>query len=174
MAFGLCVALPGGLTCLFPVATTIFIRSGSGVSAKAVQRAFFVVPFLTEEVARVTGVDEKLESGSLSKTTRSGGVNDPMRPETRSEDLSWLIIKGQPSEIRVPVSPVNVTDVRRRARDFLDDPAQAELRMWTVANWKISVVTAAILSVLTLVYLANIAWWFVSLFRKNHDTLSGM
>ena len=168
MSFGLCVVLPAAVMSLMPVTSTTFTRDGAGVvRAVAVQRIFFVIPFLSEEVTVVTGVDDDHQSGTMSKTTRSGPVNDPKRPETRAEDMSWLVIQGRTGSIRVPVSPVNMDDVRRRARDFLQEPDKRELRLLTVANWKISVIAGGALCVLTLVYLGSLARGLVSVFRRD-------
>ena len=170
MSFGFCVGLPAVVTMIMPVASTTFTRSGQTVSATSVQKMFFVIPFLTETVAEVTGVDDMHVAGTLSKTTPSGPKRDPMRPETRSEDMSWLVIQGRGSEVHVPVSPANIDDVRRKVRDFLEDGAAPELRIFSVANWKISVITGGVLCLLTVLYVGIIVSSFVSLFTGKRAT----
>lgn len=169
ITFGFCVAMPAAVMLAMPVAGTTLTRTGGDVSATTVRKVFFVIPFLTETVAHVTGVGSDYQHGTLSKTTRSGPVNDPKRPETRSEDMSWLVIQGRGASMEVPVSPADIDEVRREVRDFLEDATRSELRLFTVANWKISVITGGLLSVLTLVYLGSLAWGLVSLFRKKRD-----
>ena len=156
MSFGFCVGVPAAVMVAMPVVSTTFTRNEGVVSATAVQKIFFVIPIETETMKSVTSVDDYQVSGTLSKTTRSGPVNDPKRPETRSEDMSWLVIQGHADSIRVPVSPVNIDDVRRRVSDFLDDDSKSEMRLFTFASWKISIVIAGVLCLLALTYLGSI------------------
>ncbi|MCE9520407.1 MAG: hypothetical protein K8R87_12750 [Verrucomicrobia bacterium] len=171
ITFGLCVALPVVVMCIMPVASTTFTRTGDTISAIVTRKVFFIIPFLTETVEQVKGVDDQYQAGTQSKTTRSGPVNDPMRPETRSESMSWLVIQGRFTSVEVPVSPANIDEVRRRARDFLQDETQSELRIFTVANWKISVITGAVLTLLTTIYVGSMIWSFVTLFSKKRKNI---
>jgi hypothetical protein len=164
MTLGLCVAMPAVVMLIMPVASTTFTRAGGNVSATSVRKVFFVIPFQTETVADVVGVDDQYVHGTLTQTTRSGPVNDPKRPVTRTEDMSWLVIQGRGASLEVPVSPVNLDDTRRKVRDFLEDGSQPELRLFTVANWKISVITGGVLTLLTLIYVGSVVLGIVSLF----------
>jgi hypothetical protein len=167
MSFGICVAMPAVVMMIMPVASTTLVRKTGVVSATTSRKVFFLIPFQTETVSQVIGVDDQYIAGTMSKSTPSGPKSEPMRPETRSEDMSWLVIHGKGESVEVPVSPANIDSMRRKVRDFLEDPAQTELNLFTVANWKISVITAGLLCILTLIYLGSIVWGLVSLFAKK-------
>ena len=167
LVFGLCVAMPTLVMLIMPVASTTLTRSHGSVSATVVRKIIFVIPFQTETLYDVIAVDDQYQAGTLSQTTPSGPKRDPMRPTTRSESMSWLILQSKEATVDVPVSPANMDEAQRKVRDFLGDESQPELRLLTVANWKISVITGGVLSLLSLFYVGNAAWAVASFFVKN-------
>ncbi|MBX7210091.1 MAG: hypothetical protein K1X78_17365 [Verrucomicrobiaceae bacterium] len=162
MSIGFCFGLPAAYMMLFPVATTVMERRGEVVTATCIRRIFFVVPCQTESVSGVTRIDHDIVRGSLSRTLRSGDEDDRRRPATRAEDMSSVIIVGTGGSIDVPVSPVDLDVVRRRMRDFVVESREPELRVFTVANWKWSVVGGGLLCVLPVLYLVTLLKTIVS------------
>lgn len=167
LLFGLCVVMPGVVMLIMPVASTTMIRQDGKVSASVTKKVFFVIPFSTRTVAAVSGVNDVYQAGEWSQTSSSGPRNDPKRPQTRTEDLSWLTIQGSPAAVDVPVSPADIDRVRGEIRDFLQDQGQEHLSLFTVANWKISVVTGGLLSMLTLIYIGVLCWELVYRFTRK-------
>jgi hypothetical protein len=47
-------------------------------------------------------------------------------------------------------------DVRERVEAFLQDESRSELRFWTVANWKFSVIFGGLISLLTVLYVVGV------------------
>lgn len=156
MSIGFCVGLPAVYMMLLPVATTVMERKAGVVTATTSRKVFFLVPFQTEFVTNVTRIDDETVRGRLSQTLRSGPDDDRRRPATRAEDMSFIIIAGESGSINVPVSPVNLDDVRRRIREFVLTSQEPQLRIFSVTNWKWSVIGGGLLCVLPLLYVFTI------------------
>ena len=155
IAFVFCVAVPGFVTAIAPVSWVSFQRSGDHVSARTQICMFFVMPYRSNVVDPVVGIDDRFVAGTVDRRR-----SDPHAH--RSEDEGFLVIHGENETVEVPVTPFNVKSVTKRAQEFLADSQAKELKMTVVANWKFSVIAGGFVSLLTVLYVIGIVW---SIFR---------
>lgn len=139
-----------------PVATTTLTRQGESVSAVCERKIFFIVPFQTDSVSKIIRIDDEVVHGSLSRTLPSGSDSDRRRPPTYAEDMASIRITGSDGTVDVPVSPANLDSVRRRLTNFMADANQKQLSVFTVTNWKWSVVGGGLLCLLPLLYVGTL------------------
>ncbi len=158
--FVACVVFPAALTMIAPVCTVDLERQGEQVTASVAWNCFFVIPFHRRVIADVTTVDDHVIAGELAQQT-SRGIGDSVS-EFTTESQGFFVIHGKTGEIKVPVSPENLSDTRQKASEFLKTKNGApSLHFRTVANWKFGVVAGGILTLFTVVYLwTAIAWCF--------------
>jgi len=153
------VGFPAFVTWIAPVTWTSFTRQDGRVEMKAKVCMFFLLPFRHEEVAEVTGVDEQTIAGTREKWNI--GTADDQKNEVTSESVGFLLVHGRGQEARIAVSPASLSDVEGKVRDFLKDTAVANLQLFTVANWKISVVMGGIVCLFTVLYVVGLLSWFL-------------
>ena len=167
-----CVGFPALTTWLAPVTWTTFTRHDGRVEMKAKVCLFFVLPFRHEEVAEVTGVDEQTIAGTREKWT--SGTADDQKEYITTESEGFLVVHGREQEARIAVSPVNLNDVARQVSGFLHDPTAAHLPLFTVTNWKTSVVAGGIIGLLTVLYIvALLSWLLHSSWRESKGPARG-
>lgn len=147
--FVACVALPAFVTAVAPLSTVKLMRSGEGigVSAKVSTRLLFLVPYKVTVLEQVTAIGDRYVEGHMTER-RPGDLRT-----TRTEDEAFLMITGTTGEAKVPVSPVNIRSVEEQAEAFLKNPAQRELKMTVIANWKFGALVGGFLSLLTVFYI---------------------
>ncbi|MFO0914815.1 MAG: hypothetical protein U0795_17790 [Pirellulales bacterium] len=149
IAFFFCVLFPGFVTAVAPVSWVKLTRADGRVSAVAHTCVFFVIPYSTQRLDQVVSVGDRRVAGEWSRERST-------RKRHRSEDQGFLQLNGPDETIEVSVSPVNVKDIRERVEAFLGDAGRPELRFWTVANWKFSVIFGGLTSLLTVLYVIGI------------------
>jgi len=159
LLFVSCVGFPALTTWLAPVTWTTFTRHDGRVEMKAKVCLFFVLPFRHEAVAEVTGVDEHTIAGTREKWT--SGTADDQKEYITTESEGFLVVHGREQVARIAVSPANLSDVARQVSGFLNDPTAAQLPLFTVLNWKTSVVAGGILSLFTVLYLVGLLSWLL-------------
>lgn len=159
LVFLFLVAFPGFVTAVAPVSWIRLERHGDQTFAVVHRCMFFVVPYRTDELEHVIGVDDQFVQGE----TRRDAVHQ--RNES-TEDQAYLVLHGRDGSVRVEVSPVSIEGVRQRAKDFLADPQATVLHMTVVANWKFSVIVGGFVSLLTVLYLVGIASCVVEAVRR--------
>jgi hypothetical protein len=147
-----CLGFPAATTWLAPVTWTTFTRHDGRVEMNAKVCLFFILPFRHENVAEITGVDQQTLAGTREKWT--SGTADDQKETITTESQGSLVVHGREQEARIAVSPVNLSDVAQKVSGFLNDPTAAKLSLFTVANWKTSVVAGCGLSLLTVLYIA--------------------
>jgi hypothetical protein len=145
------VGFPALVTALLPVSVTRFTRADGAVTAVVQKKLLFIIPYYIARIEGVTEVNERTTAGELVQTT-SDEDRRQGRHFIRTEDTGVLVIRGGSGQVEVEVSPHDLTDVFEEARSFLANPAQPELRLFTVANWKGSVFAGGPLTALTLLY----------------------
>jgi hypothetical protein len=128
-------------------------RRDTGVHASITWNVFFVIPYHRAEVTDVTAVDDRFHGGELSQVPGNTGEE---ASRVRSEDEAFLVVHGPSGDREVPVSPVSIRQVVKRARDFLNDDQAKDLRLVTVANYKFGILAGGVLSLLTLLYLLGV------------------
>ena len=145
-----CVAFPAFMTAVVPLSVVKFTRNGESIRAEVSKRLLFIVPYRRITVADVIAINDQFRAGTSTSSSRRSGSSSGA---VSSEDEAFLVIQGDANSATVEVSPVNIGDVLEKARAFLDDPAQANLRLVTVANWKFGVFGGGLLCLLTLFYI---------------------
>lgn len=84
------------------------------------------------------------------------------------------MVHGREQEARIAVSPVNLSDAVSKVGGFLKDPTAAKLPLFTVSNWKTSVVAGGILSLLTVLYIVSLLSWLLpSSWRESKGPARG-
>lgn len=156
-ALAVFVGFPALVTAIAPVSWVQFERHDGRVSASARICLLFVVPYRTLTVDPVVGVGDRFVAGTVTRERRSGGRDR----ETKSEDKGFLVIQGPEHAAEVPVTPFNLRSVLERSEAFLQDPEATELQLFVVANWKFSVIAGGLISLLTVLYVAALAFGIV-------------
>ena len=160
LGFVCCVGLPVFVSALAPVSVVRFERRDDRVWAELTTRVFYAFPYRRVEVGEVRSVDDRFHAGELVRNRDGSG-----RREQRAESESFLVVHGRDDAAEVPVSPVNIRGVVDEAQAFLAQPAEQDLRLTVVANWKFGVFLPILLSPLLILYLAGI---FLTLWRWIH------
>ncbi len=154
-----CVGLPAFITMIAPVCAVKMEREAEHVTASVQWNCFFVIPFHRRTVTDVTGVDDHVIAGQFVHNSNRGPGENSL--DTVTEDQGFLVIHGKDEEVKVPVSPENLSDVQARAKEFLQAKnGEPHLRLTTVANWKFGVIAGGLLTFMTVIYFWTIAaWW---------------
>jgi hypothetical protein len=160
LGFVCCVGLPVFVSALAPVSVVHFERREERVRAELTTRVFYAFPYRRVEVEEVRSVDDRFHAGELVRRRDGSG-----RREQRAENESFLVVHGREGAAEVSVSPVNIRGVVEKAQAFLAQPAERDLRLTVVANWKFGVFLPILLGPLLLIYLAGI---FLTLWRWSH------
>ncbi len=167
LGFFCCVCLPAFISALAPVSVIQLTRQNEQVVADLSTRLFYFIPYRHVVVEDVREVDDRFHAGELVRDhDRDGGR------EHRTESESFLVVHGRESTSEVPVSPMNIRGAVEKARSFLKQPDQTNLRITVVANWKFGVVIPLLLSPLTILYMAGISLAVWRLLYRGKRTLS--
>ena len=151
IGFMCCLVMPAFVTAIAPVAFTTLTRENGKVRAVASQNLFFVFPYRTSVVEDLQKVDDRFRQGEISYNRVDGE-----RRKTRSESESFLVLQGVGDPVEVPVSPVNARSTVAKAEEFLRDPSRTRLRLFTVANWKFSVIVGVFVTLLAILYVTGV------------------
>lgn len=148
-----CAAFPAFVTWIAPVSWTSLTCHGERIEARVKVCFFFVIPFRTDELSHVASVDNHVRAGVREKF--GFGDADDQRREVTSESEGMLYLHGADKSVVVQVSPASLNSITREVREFLEDKerTQPELRFFTAANWKVSVLVGGIMVLFTLLYL---------------------
>lgn len=151
IAFGFCILFPAFLTAVAPISRVWFVRENGVVSATAKTYLLFVIPYRTQHVSPVIGIDDRFVAGKVDR--RPGKDRN-----TRSEDEGFLVINGEDHNAEVSVTPFNIESVSQRAQEFLDNQEATSLAITVVANWKFSVLMGGAVSLLTVLYVVGVVF----------------
>jgi len=143
--------MPAFWTAIAPVSFTTLTREDGKVRAVARQNLFFVIPYRTSVVEDLRDVDDRIRQGEIVRS-RLGGE----RSKHRAESESFLVLRGVDELVDVPVSPINAKSAVKKVKDFLRDPNRAKVRLFTVANWKFSVIGGIFVTLLAMLYLTGV------------------
>lgn len=161
-----CVGFPAMVTGIAPVSWIKFERRNGQVSASARICLFFVVPYRTRYVSPVIDVGERFVAGTVTREER-----DRRTVRTKSENQDYLMIRGNGQTAEVPVSPVSIKSVVRKAESFLKDEGATDLKLFVVANWKFSIIAGGLVSLLTVLYvfalIYQISLGFIRIFKGH-------
>jgi hypothetical protein len=149
-----CVVFPALVTWIAPVSWISLTRKGERIEARVKVCLFFLVPFRTHELADVTGVEDHVRAGARQKF--GAGNADDQRRDITSESEGLLYLHGPTEEtVVVQVSPASLDKTAREIRELISDQERArpELRFFSAANWKVSVIVGGIMCLFTLLYL---------------------
>jgi hypothetical protein len=153
IAFFFCIVFPGFVTTIVPASWVVYERLGDRVSATARTCVFYVIPWKTQRIDQVTGIDDRFVEGHITTQRENGRTTTG-----RTEDEAFLIIQGADEQsISVPVSPFSVESVVARSEEFLAQPATPRLRLFVIANWKFGMIMGGCLSLLTVLYVIGMA-----------------
>ncbi len=157
---------PAFVTWIAPITWTTFTRHDGRVEMKARVCVFFILPFRHETVAEVTAVDEQTIAGTREKWDQ--GSRDDRDKYVTTESQGYLVVHGDGQEVKLAVSPVNLSDVASKVHVFLHDPGATELHFFLAANWKIGVVLGGILCLCTVLFiLAQLTWFLPASWQKR-------
>jgi hypothetical protein len=154
-----CVGFPALVTAVAPVSWIRFDRHGERVTAKAQTCLLFFIPYRTQVVDPVIGIDDRFVRGTVERRRSRDTQN-------RSEDEAFLVINGEDGFAEVPVTPYNIKSVSERSETFLKDPEATQLKMFVVANWKFSMFAGGAISLLTVLYVVGMALSFVRMLKR--------
>lgn len=149
-----CVLFPAFVTRIAPVSWISLKREGDRIEARVKVCLLFLVPFRAHELADVTAVEDHVRAGTRQEF--GAGNADDQRREITTESEGLLYLHGPKDEtIVVQVSPASLDETARKIREFIGDQerAQPELRFFSAANWKVSVIVGGIMCLFTLLYL---------------------
>jgi hypothetical protein len=169
VAIVFCVGFPAFVTWIAPVTWTTFTRHDGKVEMKAKVCMFFVLPFRRHELAEVTSIGQQTIAGTTSKF--NGGTTEDQRRDVTSESEGFLLVQGHDQQVRIAISLSDLDDVRRKVRDFLDNPTAPNLKLFTVANWKVSVIAGGVTSLFTVLYLVSLLSWLFPSARQKSSLL---
>lgn len=153
IAFVFCVLFPALVTAIAPISRVWFVRENGNVSAMTRTYLLFLIPYRTQRVEHVIGIDDRFIAGKVDRR--------PGKHSTRSEDEAFLVIHGEDATAEVPVTPFNVDSVSARAQEFLDTPEWTSMTITMVANWKFSVIAGGLVSLLTVLYVVGLTWGLI-------------
>jgi hypothetical protein len=148
LVFVFCFAFPGAVTMMVPATWLTFNRSGEVVSCKARTCVFFVVPFKTQVVEQVTGIESRERAGRTESQREFGKTTSK---NVHVDGQGFLQIHGVgETKAEVSVSPVSLKSVERKSNDFLNSNEQGSTTIFAIANWKFGGLMGGALSLLTL------------------------
>ena len=162
-----CVVIPGIMTAVAPVSWLEFTRAGDRVAVKAQTCVFFVLPYRTQELAEVHGVGSTFQRGeNLHKRPGDG-------KQGRAEDKAALVLRGpqEGQQISVAVSPASIKTAEERVNALLADPQQQSLSLFTVANWKVGLIFAIPVCLLTVLFVVSWSIWLGQTLAKPFQAL---
>ena len=162
-----CVGVPALMTACAPVSWLEFTRAGEQVSVKTQTCLFFVIPYRVYELADVKRIETTFHRGdNLHKRPGDG-------KQGRAEDQGALVLHGpqEGHDVTVPVSPASIKSVEARVKAFLDDPQQQSLSVFTVANWKVGLIFAIPVCLLTVLYVIGWSIWLGQTLAKPFQIL---
>jgi hypothetical protein len=151
LGFVCCVILPVFVSAIAPVSVVHFERRNDLIRAELTTRVFYAFPYRRVTVEEVRSVDDRFHAGEVIRDRDRSG-----RRDQRAEDESILVVHGRDGAAEVQVSPVNIRGVIEKAQAFLAQPAEKDLRLTVVANWKFGVVLPILLSPLLILYVAGV------------------
>lgn len=169
-----CVGLPAVMTAMAPVSWLEFTRAGDQVRVKTQTCLFFVIPYRVHELADVKRIETTFHRGEdLHKRAGDG-------KKGRAEDQGGLVLHGpqEGQDISISVSPASIKSVETRIKAFLEDPQQQSLSLFTVANWKVGLIFAIPICLLTVLFVIGWSIWLGQTLAKpfqfaDHDDPSG-
>lgn len=142
-----CLLFPALVTGIAPVSWIEFHRQGGQVAAHVDICTLFFIPYRSVTIDPVIGIDNRFIAGHVTPRDHHHDR------ATRSEDEAYLIIHGANEQsINVPVSPVNIQQVKERVENFRTQSQDEELKLFVVANWKFSIIAGGLVSLLTVLY----------------------
>ena len=162
-----CVGLPALMTAMAPVSWLTFQREDGRVAVTAQTCLFFVIPYRVKKLVDVKQVDTTFHRGELQHKRRDDGKRG------RAEDQAGLVLHGpqEGQDVSVPVSPASIKTVEARVKAFLDDPQQQSLSVFTVANWKVGLIFAIPVCLLTVLYVISWSIWLGQTLAKPFQIL---
>ena len=154
-----CVGVPALMMAIAPVSWLEFNRIDDRVSAKAQTCLLFVIPYRTQELADVKEVTTTFKLGDMQHQRR--GDNKQGRAESKGSVVLHGPKQGEADGeiVQVSVSPASTGSVETRIKEFLADPQQKTLSVFTVANWKVGVIFAIPASLLTVLFVIGWSIW---------------
>ncbi len=162
-----CVGVPALMTAMAPVSWLEFTRTGDCVGVKTQTCLFFAIPYRVNELADVKRIETTFHRGENLHKRRGDGK------QGRAEDQAGLVLHGpqEGQDVSVPVSPASIKTVEARVKAFLDDPQQMSLSVFTVANWKVGLIFAIPLCLLTVLYVIGWSIWLGQTLAKPFQML---
>lgn len=145
IGFVVFVGVAAVITSLAPVSLVSFERHGDTVSARTHILLFLLVPVHLQVIDPVTEIDGRRDFIA----SQDGRVR-------RVRQVGFLVIRGGGQTIEIPVSPMNLGSVKKRAQDFLSDPGATDLTMTLVSSWLVGV-GSVVFSLLAVVYIVGVA-----------------
>jgi len=162
-----CVGVPALMTAMAPVSWLEFTRAGDRVAVKTQTCLFFVIPYRVNELADVKKVDTTFHRGeNLHKRAGDG-------KKGRAEDEAGLVLHGpqEGQKVSITVSPASIKSVETRVKALLDDPQQKSLSLFTVANWKVGLIFAIPVCLLTVLFVISWSIWLGQTLAKPFQGL---
>lgn len=153
IVFLICVAFPGLVTLVAPASWLAFQRSGDVVSCTTRTCVFFVVPFKTQHVNQVTGIDRRERAGQTRRQREHGRETNKYVDVDGEGFLQILGANDQKAE--VSVSPASLESVVGRSRDFLNSSDRDSTTIFAIANWKFGALMGGVLTSFTVLYVVG-------------------
>jgi hypothetical protein len=139
---------PGAVTMMAPATWLTFQRSGDVVSCKTRTCMFFIVPFKTQLVDQVTGIETRERAGRTERQ-REFGKTTSKNVHVDGEGFLQVLGVGD-TKLEVNVSPASLKSVVGKANDFLNSNEQGSKTIFAIANWKFGGLMGGVLSLITL------------------------
>ena len=153
IVFLFCVVFPGLVTMMAPASWLTFTRSESGVSCTTRTCVFFIVPYKTQQVAQVTGIDHRDRAGRTERQRKFGRTTTKKVHVDGEGFLQILGVGDQNAE--VSVSPASLENVIAKANDFLTSTKEGSTTLFAIANWKFGGLMGGILTAFTILYVVG-------------------
>jgi hypothetical protein len=161
-----CVGLPALMTAMAPVSWIELNRIDDRVAAKTQTCVFFVFPYSTQELDDVKKVSTTFRRGELLHH-RAG---DNKRGRAESEGGVVLHgpndANGNEKLISVAVSPASFKTVEEKINGFLQDAQQKTMKQFVVANWKVGIIFAIPVCLLTVLFVIGWSIWLGQMLAK--------
>lgn len=162
-----CVGVPALMTASAPVSWLEFTRAGDRVAVKTQTCLFFVIPYRVNELADVKQIGTTFHEGEKLHKRPGDGKRG------RAENEASIVLHGpqEGQDVSVPVSPASIKSVEARVKAFLEDPQQQNLSVFTVANWKVGLIFAIPVCLLTVLFIIGWSIWLGQTLAKPFQIL---
>ncbi len=157
----ICVVFPGATTMYFPATWISLERSGADVHCTTRTCVYFVVPFKTQRVEKVTEIKQHEKAGENKQQMKQGRTTGSY---VHVDGQGFVEILGKEQQkAEVSVTPASLEKVVERLKHFLEANEETNTIIFAIANWKFGGIMGGVLTMFTLLFVVGYSASFVKL-----------